>query len=186
MVRDYLRRALDEHAGPVRVLSLCAGDGRDVIGVLAERDEADRVSAVLVELDPHIAETGRVAARQAGLDGVEVRTLDAADPTGYADAWPADVVLLVGIFGNISHDDLWRTIDTAPALCRPGATLLWSRGRDRDDLNDAVRARFAAVGFTELGYDAREDGSRPALGLLRYDGPPVGPPAPGPLFTFFR
>jgi hypothetical protein len=37
-------------------------------------------------------------------------------------------------------------------LCRPAVTLLWSRARADGDLNDLIRARFAAAGFTELGY----------------------------------
>lgn len=117
---------------------------------------------------------------------LEVRTADASLPDCYADAAPADVVLLVGIFGNISEVDLWRTIDAAPALCSPGATLVWSRGRDRDDLNDHIRARFVAGGFSELGYDERGDGSLPALGALCYDGPHPRPLPQTSLFTFVR
>ena len=45
VVRGFLRDALDRHPGPVRVLSVCAGDGRDILGVLSERDDADRVEA---------------------------------------------------------------------------------------------------------------------------------------------
>jgi len=96
------------------------------------------------------------------------------------------VVLLVGIFGNISDPDLARTVATAPALCRPGATLLWTRARRDADRNDVVRARFAAAGFTELAYATLDTGGRPAVGVVRYDGPPVPLPAGERLFTFLR
>ena len=43
--------------GPVTLLSLCAGDGRDTLPVLAAADT--QVSAVLVELDPDLAGTAR-------------------------------------------------------------------------------------------------------------------------------
>ena len=188
VVRGYLAAALEARPGPVRLLSLCSGDGRDVLGVLAGRPDAARVRAVLVELHPVIADDGRMAAQAAGLaEQVEVRTADAARPAGYADAYPADVVLLVGIFGNISIEDLWRTIDSAAALCRPGAAGLWSRGRQFDHRNGEVRARFTARGFTELAYDEHPDDDRgPALGLLRYDGPPRQLDAEATLFTFVR
>ncbi len=33
-VQGYVRQALDGYPGPVRVLSCCSGDGRDLLGVL--------------------------------------------------------------------------------------------------------------------------------------------------------
>ena len=185
-VQRYLEAALDHHAGPVRVLSVCSGDGRDLIGVLAGRRDADRVSATLVELHPQIAQAARDSAAAAGLTGVAVRTQDAGVTDAFTGAVPADVVLLVGIFGNISDDDLQRTIAAAPQLCAPGATLLWSRGRDEADLNHSVRGWFSQAGFDELAYDTQDAGSRPALGLVRYTGEPQ-PLQPGlRLFTFLR
>ena len=97
--------------------------------------------------------------------------LDAADTSAYVDAVPADLVLLVGIFGNISRTDVSTTIATAPQFCAPGATVIWSRGRDRDDINDSIRAEFGDAGFTELGYAESALPSRPALGSMRYRRP---------------
>ena len=186
VVQGYLRQALDRHPGPIRLLSVCSGDGRDVIGVLAGRDDADRVTATLIEIHPKLAEQARESARAAGLDRLEVRTADAGNTDAYAGAVPADVVVLVGILGNISDADLAGLISGSAQFCRPGATLLWSRGRDRDDRNDIVRERFAAAGFTELDYATRDFGSRPALGAMRYDGAPE-PLRPGRrIFTFLR
>lgn len=187
VVRGYLSDALDRRPGPLTALSLCAGDGRDLLGVLAGRSDAERVRAVLVELHPQLAEAARASAAAAGLsDQIDVRTADASTPSTWADAVPADLVLLVGIFGNISDTDLWRTLDAAPALCAPGATLLWSRGRDRTDLNPQIRARLTGFRFTEVAYDELDTGSRPAVGAFRYDGPPHPRPPAVSLFTFRR
>src|SRR5215207_10613103 len=68
-VRAALHTALDRSPGPCRILSACAGDGRDVIGVLRERSDADRMSAVLVELHPRLAQRARDMAAAAGLTG---------------------------------------------------------------------------------------------------------------------
>ena len=186
-VQAALHAAMDRSPGPVRILSACAGDGRDVIGVLGGRNDADRVSTVLVELHPDLAQRARAAAAAAGLTDFEVRTTDAGRSDAYADAVPASIVLLVGIFGNISDDDLWRLLAFAPQLCAPGATLLWSRGFDGSDRNDRVRARLNDAGFTELDYaTSGGDDDAAALGVVRYDGPPV-PLRPGqPLFSFVR
>lgn len=65
-------------------------------------------------------------------------------------------------------------------------TLLWTRGREHGDLGDTIRAWFVAAGFSELDYATLERGSRPAVGVVRYDGKPQ-PLARGErLFTFFR
>jgi hypothetical protein len=185
-VQRYLSDALDEHPGPVRVLSVCSGDGRDLIGVLSGRPDAARVTATLVELHPQIAQAARDAAAAAGLSGVDVRTADAGTTDAFAGAVPADVVLLVGIFGNISDDDLRGTIAAAPQLCAAGATLLWSRGREAGDLNDSVRRWFGEAGFEEVAYETHDADGRPALGVMRYAGPTRGFETGLRLFTFLR
>ena len=109
-VRHHLAQALDRApAGPVSVVSLCAGQGRDVIGVLPGHPRRDDVRAVLVEWDEPIAASARQSAATAGLGQVEVRVADAGLVASFADALPADVLFLYGIFGNVSDRDIRRT-----------------------------------------------------------------------------
>ena len=187
-VRDAIDDALEAAQGPVRLLSACAGDGRDVIGVLARRADAGRVSVALLELHPAIAERARHAAAAASLGDVQVRTVDAGHSDAYLDLAPAHLVLLVGVFGNIDQADLHRTIAASPQLCLPGGRLIWTRGRGGTltDCNDDVRARFTAARFTELDYCTSDLGSRPAVGVVRYDGPPVALQPAQRWFTFRR
>jgi hypothetical protein len=185
-VRHHITATLDHLPGrPVSALSLCAGDGRDLIGVLSARTDAERVSASLVEVNPELAERARDAAE--GL-AVRVLTADAGDPSVYRGLVPADLVLMVGIFGNISDPDLEGLIRSAPAFCRPGAALIWSRGRDEDihDLNGAVRDWFAQSGFAEIAYEEHDTPDRPAMGVVRYQGAPVPLDPARRLFTFVR
>ena len=187
-VQTWIGEALDAHPGPYRILSACSGDGRDIIGVLSGRADANRVQAVLVELHPEIAQRARDSALAAGLSGITVRTEDAGTTDAYAGAVPVHLVLLVGIMGNIPDADLWRLIDASPQLCVPGARLIWSRGRDSEDINDQIRTRFATAGFAELAYATNDDDpeSRIGLGLVRYDGPPVALVPRRRLFRFVR
>ena len=184
-VQAQLQTALDGRPGTVRVLNLCPGDGRDIIGVAAARGDGHRLRATFVEIDPQLAATARTRAAAAGLVDADVRTADAGHTETYADAVPADLVLLVGIFGNISPDDMRRTVAAAPQLCSTGATLLWSRGRSGQDLNTDVRRWFTEAGFSELDYQTQEGQGRPALGVLRYDGD-ERPLQPARLFSFLR
>src|ERR1700722_12020413 len=76
-------------AGDVRLISLCAGQGRDVIGVLTGHPRRDDVRARLVELDERNVAVARQAVRAAGLDGVEVLQADAGTTDACVGAVPA-------------------------------------------------------------------------------------------------
>ena len=118
-VRDELSR---RGAAETRIVSLCAGQGRDVIGALVGNPAAGAVRARLVELDPQLVADVRAAATEAGVDGgVEIVEGDASTSDCLAGAVPADVVLACGIFGNISNDDIRGFVSVLPTLCSPGA-----------------------------------------------------------------
>ena len=185
LVREHLSGALDRApAGPVRLVSLCAGQGLDVLGVLPEHPRGRDVSAVLVESDPHNAALARQGAAGAGLSQVEVRTADASRVASYADALPADVLLLCGIFGNVSEDDIRRTAHAAPALCAARATVIWTRHRRAPDLTPRIRAWFRASGFEEVAFDTPDTEALTGVGVGRLAAAPQAGLPHGPLFTF--
>ena len=184
LVKQHLAAAIDRApAGPVRLVSLCAGQGHDVLGVLPGHPRRDDVSAVLVEADAANAGVARARAAEAGLPQVEVRHADAGRVASFADALPADVLMLCGIFGNVSPEDIERTVSAAPLLCAPAATVIWTRHQCPPDLTPRVRTWFAAAGFDEIAFDAMETTSMTGVGVNRLRGAPAGP-APDPLFTF--
>jgi hypothetical protein len=184
-VRRHLSKAIDQApAGPVRLISLCAGQGKDVLAVLPDHPRRHEVRAVLVEADARNAELARLADIQAGLPQVEVRLADASVVANFADALPADVLLLCGIFGNISDRDIKRTVDAAPALCAAGATVIWSRHRRPPDLTPQVRAWFTGNGFDEIAFEALNTSVLTSVGVNRLrDAPSLRLPD-YPLFTF--
>jgi hypothetical protein len=184
-VMRWLSEAIDRvPPGPVRLVSLCAGQGRDVIGVLPGHPRRDDVRAVLVEVNPGLAAAARGAAAQAGLAQVELREADAAAVASFADALPADVLLLCGIFGNVSDQDIKRTVEASAAMCTPGATVIWTRHRLPPDRTPQVRAWFAASGFSELAFHAPETSTMIGLGANRLLRAATAGLPDGPLFTF--
>ena len=184
-VRSHLSDAIDQAPpGPVRLVSLCAGQGHDVIGVLPGHPRREDVRAVLVESDDRNAGLARQAAAGHGLARVEVRQADASLVPGFADALPADVLLLCGIFGNVSGRDIQRTVQAAPALCRAGATVIWTRHRRPPDLTPQIREWFASGGFAEIAFDAVETSTLIGVGVGRLGRAPAGELPRGRLFTF--
>ena len=185
LVRQHLSSALDQAPpGPIRLISLCAGQGRDVLGVLPGHPRGQDVAALLVEADARLAAQARHRAADAGLTRVEVREADAGRVDSFADALPADVLLLCGIFGNVSVADIRRTVEASSGLCAPGATVLWTRHRRAPDLTPQIREWFLAGGFEEVAFEAPETDALTGVGVNRL---PISaaPDLPGePLFAF--
>ncbi len=154
VVQAQVRAALDRSApDAVRAISVCAGQGHDLIGVLASHPRRADISARLVELDEHNAQLARRAANEAGLGGVEVLAADASMTDAYEGAVPADLILLCGVFGNISAQDIANTVSHLPRLCAPHATVVWTRHRHPPDLTPYICETFERVGFGELAFE---------------------------------
>ncbi|MEU4221592.1 methyltransferase domain-containing protein [Actinoplanes sp. NPDC026623] len=150
VVQDVIRAALDGcPQGPLAVVSMCAGQGRDLIGVLATHPRRADVRARLVELDPRSAAVAEAAARAAGLGGIEVVRGDAGRMRHYRELAPADLVLVCGVFGNVTDADVLRSVEACARLCRVGGTVVWTRHRRPPDLVPQIRGWFSACGFEE-------------------------------------
>lgn len=137
---------------PVSVLSICAGDARDLLQVLERREDSDRVTATLLDADPRNAARAREHVRRLGLSTVGVCCTDASVTDAYADAVPADLVLLCGIFGNVDDDDIQRTVAATPQLCRKNGRVIWTRHRREPDLTPRLRDWFHQCGFEEEAF----------------------------------
>ncbi len=184
-VQEHLASAIDHApAGPVRILSLCAGQGHDVLGVLPEHPRRGDVHAVLIETDPHNVRQARRRAADAGLSQVEVRQVDASRVANYADVLPADVLLLCGIFGNVSPADIKRTVGAAPALCAVGGTVIWTRHRRPPDLTGELRGWLRAACFDEVAFDALDTATYAGIGVYRLRHAASSRLPDRPLFTF--
>src|SRR5262249_24364856 len=98
VVQHDLRRALAEaprdENGIIHLISMCAGEGRDVLPVLAEQNGGHRVKAILVEYDANISQRARTAVAKLGLSDVEVKTADAGTTDTYCDL-PLPQIMLV-------------------------------------------------------------------------------------------
>jgi hypothetical protein len=178
MIRSFLDTA---RPGPIRVLSLCAGDARDVTTAAADHPRKHDLSVVCIEFDAELAEMARTRIVRAGING-EVRCADAGDTGVFADVLPVDLLLLVGIFGNVADADIEQTIRALPLLCAPMATVVWTRHRRSPDVTPRIREWFDAAGCTSLEF-ASPGNERFAVGSERLNAPTRGL-LPDTLFNF--
>jgi SAM-dependent methyltransferase len=181
-VVKQLRDALDRAApGPVTVLSLCGGQARDIAAAASGHPRASDLCGAVVELDPELAAEARRNLARAGVD-IEVRAADAADVGSYLDLVPVDVLVLVGIFGNIDVADIRTTIAAMPSLCSRGATVVWTRHRRAPDLTVDVRRWFEEAGCEPRSFESAGVGTY-GVGA-NVVGDRLGEPPATRLFTF--
>ena len=151
VVRERIRIALDQAPpGPLTAIGMVAGEGRDLLPVLAAHPRRSNVTGRLIELDPDLAATARDTAAAAGLGGIDVVTGDAAELDAYRPYVPADLVLICGLFGNVSDEDIKRTVGYAPSLTKRGGSVIWTRYRSDDDRFPTVANWFVQAGFAEV------------------------------------
>ena len=185
VVRTRIGETLDGAIGrgPIRVLSLCAGDGRDLLPELKARPTLQSTTT-LVEFDDRLAAGARTAGSD--LDGVDVRQGDAGDVATFEDVLPVDLLLLCGILGNISINDVRLTVAAVPSMLASGGTVIWTRGWfAQEDLRPRIRRWFIDAGLSEVAFDGDPERFGVGVAYLNRDRP-SRPPTATRLFSFTR
>jgi len=173
LVQAHLRAVLDQHPpGPIRVVIPCAGQGRDLLGVLGDHPRRADVVATLIDIDPRNMAIAASTAKALGLPGITAVVGDAGRARMYTGAVPASVIVLAGFFTYLSERDASRLITSLPQLCARNAVVIWARRANPAKGRVAsTRARFAAAGFREIASDTTEPHVH--VGVERFDATPV-------------
>ncbi|MDN5274961.1 MAG: hypothetical protein JWP06_862 [Candidatus Saccharibacteria bacterium] len=162
LVQDAIRQSLPEKPATegYTILDICAGDGRDLIEVLETYKYKDSIRGCAIELDSQLANEAKDRARIARLpDNLKIIQGDASSTNTYKDNIPADLVLVCGVFGNISDDDVIKTVQNLPKFCTQGTRVIWTRNRRAPDHTHMIRALFRDNGFDETGFLSTDDGA---------------------------
>ncbi|HEY6533814.1 MAG TPA: class I SAM-dependent methyltransferase family protein [Acidimicrobiales bacterium] len=153
LVQEQVAAAVDDQPpGPVTVVSMCGGQGRELIGALEGHDRRSDVQGRLVELDARNAAFARDWAQAVGLTGLEVREGDASASDNYDGLPRADLVIVSGVFGHLCPDDRRRVIAFLPEICRRGARVVITTYEVKPETTADLRAYFAECEFDETGW----------------------------------
>lgn len=157
LVQGQIKKALAETPdGKILILSICAGDGRDLSGALSRHRRSKDVSAVLLELDENLVADGKAEFERLGLAGnVDYRTADATDPATYKGVGAADIVLACGMLGLVSPDSTPKFVQTLASFLKPGGHLIWTRSlilRSGPEHLKEFKNLLAKNGFEERSF----------------------------------
>lgn len=136
------------------MISMCAGQGRDVVGALQGHPRRSDVAARLVELDPRNVAVARRLASESGLSGIDIVAGDASTTSAYAGAVPADLILVCGLLGNLRFAEVRGALSHLPSLSSDGAVVIWTYHRLPPDRTPSVRQWFREVGYNEIAFEA--------------------------------
>jgi hypothetical protein len=185
-----VERHLDESlllapVGPVLIASMCAGDGRDVVGVVQSHPRRSDVIAWLVELNGNSVAAGVAHARRAGLERtVNFLHADATSFATYGNIAPADILLVCGVWGHVPLEERASLVRACGTLCTPGGVVIWTRGVRRGTARfEAIRELFAGPAWEEIRATITPD-AKWAVATHRYLGPASAPPTSGQIFHF--
>ena len=187
-VQEHLAECLDTAPpGPVHIISICAGDGRDVIGVLESHPRRDDVSAWLVESNEQSVDFGIRRAQSAGLERtVNFVNEDATDYVTYRNMAPADIVLVCGVWGHVPTPERKPLVRAIASLCKPNGVVIWTRGVSKGlaQLRE-IQSHFVGPSWEEVRLHLTPD-KWWGVASHRYYGPPVERPESGRIFNFQR
>jgi hypothetical protein len=132
-----------------------------------------------------LAQESEHAASGKGLQNVTELNGDASLLRTYRDVIPADLILLCGIFGNISNEDIQNIINSLAQLSKQGTRVIWTRNLRNPDIVPAIRDLFSTNDFREVDFRTTSDGSY-AIGIYELKGLPQRLNDDARLFTFVK
>ena len=182
-VQELLTAALDAAAlgsgrntssAELRLISICAGQGREVLPVLLTHPRGGDVSALMVEFDPLNAGFLTSALGATSLAGVDVAVADAGETSSYAAGVPADIVVCSGVFEHLSAPQVRGLVRGIPLLCAVGASLVWAIDHTPPGLVDTLGECLAEGGFAAQEQKAKGEWMA-GYAVLRGDPPGYRP-----------
>ena len=141
LISDYLI-----NKNNITILSICAGQGRDVLTSLNEDTHA-----YLIDIDKDCIEYAQSYINKNDLHNVFVIEADASLISTYIDnnIPKADLILICGVFGHLSLKDINLTIKSLKQLIKPEGSVIWTKHKFDNDITKEIRNAFDLTGYKE-------------------------------------
>jgi hypothetical protein len=186
LVQQHLSECLDNAPpGIIRIVSLFAGDGRDVLGVINTHPRRSDVLATFIEQSsPAVASGFRRAAELGLASATTFLNKDATEYEAVQGITPANIILLCGVWGHVPHDDRAQLIQAVTSLCTPNGRLIWTRGISKGIAKlEQIEGLFARTQWEKVQIRITP-GNQWAVATYRFLGTPLPRPKSGQIFHF--
>jgi putative methyltransferase len=174
-------------AGQIRVVSVCSGDGRDLLTALINHPREKDVVAYLIDQERALIEAGQDSANLSGIgDQLHFIVGDATLASSYRGMVPADLVLVCGVFGHVLKEDLQKLVRSLGSMCKTGGHVIWTRHAkawDGETHLPLINQLFEQAGFEQISFSVTEEGAS-CIGTYRYLGQTADLSTEDRLFTF--
>ena len=157
VIADFLKFAWENLPRELRILSICAGQAREIEKAVSEGNLDHRSGIDLLDLsEANLAiAVRRLAPLSKGT--VTSHVCDAGHSSSYEGHVPANCLVIVGVFSNLSLAHAQRLVARLPQFCSPGAYVIWTRKRDDTDSAGNLRAAFGIAQFRLVRFALVDD-----------------------------
>ena len=126
ITQELVNNYLNIHKKNIIILSICSGQARDILPAIAGREDKDRITTYLLDIDKDCLEYAQEYARIHDIPNVHTINKDASLKESYDDIPKADLIVICGLFGHLSLEDITTTVSFLAYISDNDAHVIWS------------------------------------------------------------
>ena len=167
--QNLIKTCLNSIKNNVNIISICSGQARDILPILAGKKDNNKINTYLIDTDLECLEYADNYAKENKIPNVHLINKNAGLRETYNDIPQADIIIICGVFGHLSLLDIKSTISFIKHLLNENGFVIWSRHKFDNDISEDIKNIFKELNFNELAFVSPEDEPY-TLGLHVVDG----------------
>jgi hypothetical protein len=126
LTQQLINNYLISHKKNIIILSICSGQARDILPAIAGREDKDRITTYLLDIDKDCLEYAQEYACIHDIPNVHTINKDASLKESYDDIPKADLIVICGLFGHLVPEDIATTASFLAHISDNDAHVIWS------------------------------------------------------------
>jgi len=152
IVKDLINKYLSEIDKNIVVISIGAGQSRDILPVLIGRKDNDRITTYLIDTDIECLNYAKNYAKDNNIINVHIVDMDGSLVKNYKDIPKADLIIFCGMMTQKNTDEVKNLANNIKLICNEDAQIIWSRHGYDGDYSTPFRNVFNENSYKELDF----------------------------------
>ena len=152
IVKDLINKYLSEIDKDIVVISIGAGQSRDILPVLIGRKDNDRITTYLIDTDIECLNYAKNYAKDNNIINVHIVDMDGSLVKNYKDIPKADLIIFCGMMTQKNTDEVKKLANNIKLICNKDAQIIWSRHGYDKDYSTPFRNVFNENFYKELDF----------------------------------